>query len=221
MVTKYVAVTLVFASVLTVGMGATSTISWQDADPVSGGQYVYNVDGSKAATDSSWLFSVYAHSGVSTDVSTWAGGETGGGAGTFLAGSALLGTSTWDDNAAVLNMGDLEDGTTQGSVAGYDASLAGQNGWNIYVMFTDDDASHVGFIWNADWTMPDDSVNPGNLVMDIAEKSISVNGAGTWINDAAHDNGWAATNAVPEPGTMALFAIGILTMGARMRRKKQ
>jgi hypothetical protein len=77
-------------------------------------------------------------------------------------------------------------------------------------------ATEAGFIYSENWSTPAD---PG-----VSGASVSITYGyesgvtGTTYTPGSND-GWATVAAVPEPGTMALFAIGLVTLAVRRRRR--
>jgi hypothetical protein len=75
-------------------------------------------------------------------------------------------------------------------------------------------ATEAGFIWDTAWTTPAPLATAVDQNIDYATVTASGTGGGT--QSGAN---WATVAAVPEPGTMALFAIGLVTMAVRRRRR--
>ncbi len=75
-------------------------------------------------------------------------------------------------------------------------------------------AEEVGFIWDTAWLTPPLLGTPLDLLIDYATVTGSATGGGTETGTA-----WQSVAPVPEPGTMALFALGLVTLAASRRRK--
>ena len=73
----------------------------------------------------------------------------------------------------------------------------------------DDESDGSGRVW----ATPSDL---GSLTVNLDRDG---SGLGYTVGTGSNDDGWSTTMAVPEPGTMVLFAIGMLTVAARRRRK--
>ncbi len=75
-------------------------------------------------------------------------------------------------------------------------------------------ATEVGFIWDTTWITPAPLASAIDRDIDYTTVSASLTYGGTEFSGA-----WQSVAPVPEPGTMALFALGVVTLAASRRRK--
>lgn len=200
------------------GFSATTTFSWSDATFASPEHYLYEADGTTVAGFNTWNFYVYVVNSTPANVGLAA---TAGAAGPLAGSSLIEGGVTWADN--VFTAGSLTDGNIAGANPSIATSASGWTGYATYIYFENATATYCGFVWGNNWIVPDDSVNPQTLTMDISREFMGTGGinATGGSGSALNTDGWSATNAIPEPGTMALFAIGMLTLGARSLRRRK
>lgn len=158
-----------------------------------------------------WSYRPVAHTGTAADIATFAATwSAGGNVGGLVNGSDTpLGTAqNWFVGAGWGQVGNPGPGTID---------VTGNGGRNVYIMMFGNvsGVDYYGYVWSSTWTLSADSPNPvQSLNIDFGRQTGEAQG-GTTIAGAT--TGWAAVSAVPEPGTMALLALGV---GAIALRRK-
>ncbi len=115
----------------------------------------------------------------------------------------------------------------------YITSITGNDAWAgsaFYFRWFNSDsqagATEAGFIYGSGgvggisgWSLPSATTPPATPNVFYTDVDYGAGALGTTYTAGSND-GWATVAPVPEPGTMALFAIGLVTLGASRRRRK-
>ncbi|OVE75222.1 hypothetical protein BVX97_05265 [bacterium E08(2017)] len=196
---------------------AAYTVNWSDttfASPLYDSDDTTDVSGT-----ADWVFQLIVDTGNNTDV------------------GSMISSSDWEIGAGHTANNQNEDfvldtGNWVPSAGGWfndsvnvDPSTAAA-GSRLYVRFFNSSslstATHVGFIYDdgtdsggRQWLTPADL---GNATLNLDRDGV---GLAYTQGTGSNADGWATTIAVPEPGTIALMLMGIMTLGAGgLRRKK-
>ena len=200
--------------------GATVQLLWGNLDG-----HIYDNTGVDQAATADWLFQVVIDRGTVTDVASMIANDTlqigvGASYGADTDVTIDLQNSNW--NPAHPDLGQAGVGGPNSLYSDYDGATYG--GSTVFIRFfnaaTEGAATFGGLIYNdgtTPWSLPADSA-PANAAY-ISRIGGDAGTLGT--THAGGADGWAATIAVPEPASFALFALGMLTMGARSLRRRK
>lgn len=211
-VVKYIICTVIFCTVST--SKAVTSASWYDT---SGSALYGSDDATDVSMTADWRFQLVV------DVT----GDTQFG--------LLAAASSWDGYSGFNTSDDIVvDGKNWGLVFGTPtisstASVAdGYAGKIVYVRFFDSNTAGFGAGGNVGIIYDDGTDAGGNqwVLPPVASPAVNINlnpGALAYVQGTGTNiDGWSTTiAAVPEPGTIALFLMGLMTFGARgLKRRK-
>ncbi len=223
---------MVVTSMVAVSAQAALTITW---GAVESGGYLYDSSNAQLVSAGGYRVELILDKEKDTVIADMLSAKRFGIGAESTYGGAY--NSDLVDDDEVLAFGIWQIGSTAGNyLAGnpivpavdiftqYVSSTADGNGTDpFYVRWfnTGDGAvgSEVGIIYGTSgWVTASGSGDPQASVDFTYGGSGSATTAGTEYTAGSND-GWATVAAVPEPGTMALFAIGLVTMAVRRRRR--
>lgn len=231
---KFTAVFGCAVAVALTSVNAQWEFQWQDGGFTTGDQtHLFDFGANDITFDDSFLFQIVLDVNKDTDFAGMiSAGESGGGWG--------IGSEDWmysEDNTpdnygadddVVLASGAwmVADHPTLGLVAGLPATAAeiGAEHTSTPYYFrwfnapTIEDATESGVIYNPDWVSPAVQATPINTAI-LTYGSVG-HGESSEINRGSEiaGEGWQSMPMVPEPGTFALFGIGLLTVALRRRK---
>ncbi len=216
--------------VITAGVAASQDGPGQEWEDQTGMTSLFEFDGTDISSTDQLVFQMIVDPSGNTDFADMIGaGNQGtgwgiGGETHMWSGSA----ADWgaDDDVAIGPVHHWESLAQFGMEGGYlppvqtFVNADGTEYWNTpfyFRWFNSDDistASEAGVIYNPNWRTAADPLIPAPAVA-------LTYGLGDNAGSEITGEGWQSMPMVPEPGTFALFAIGLLTVAARRRKSSK
>ncbi len=198
---------------------------WEDA---TGATRLFEFDNTDITTMDGLVFQLVVDPGGNTDFGAMvAAGSSGAGWG--IGGEThMFSGSTADYNAdddvvispfhAWVGVAEWDAGYLPGTQTA--VSDNGTDYWNTqfyFRWFNSDDiatATEAGIIYNDSWVTPPNELTPADVA------TLTYGRPGNDGSELAGD-GWQTMPMVPEPGSFALFGLGLLTVAARRKLRKR